>query len=83
MSYIWSSVCQTASSWGGANIVSISAVHSAEHTVTLHKLQIMSNDDGPYFLMPSILLLFISTKKTSVKEVTLASIVGSQQLSMF
>jgi len=45
-----------------AKAVSIPAVHSAEHTVTLHKFQIMSNDDGPYFLLPSILLLFTSTQ---------------------
>lgn len=36
----------------------ILGVHTAEHTVTLHKLQIMSDGDGPYFLLPSILLLF-------------------------
>lgn len=45
-----------------AKAVSIPAVHTAEHTVTLHKLQIMSNDDGPYFLLPSILLLFTSAQ---------------------
>lgn len=36
----------------------IPGVHTAEHTVTLHKLQIMSDGDGPYFLLPSILMLF-------------------------
>lgn len=41
-----------------AKTSSIPGVHTAEHTVTLHKLQIMSNGDGPYFLLPSILLLF-------------------------
>lgn len=45
-----------------AETASVPAVHTAEHTVTLHKLQIMSNDDGPYFLLPSILLLFTSTQ---------------------
>lgn len=43
-----------------AKTASIPAVHTAEHAVTLHKLQIMRNDDGPYFLLPSILLLFTS-----------------------
>lgn len=50
-----------------AKIVSIPPVHSAEHIVTLHKLQIMSNDDGPYFLLPSILLLFSSAQNKCQK----------------
>lgn len=46
-----------------AKTSSVPGVHTAEHIVTLHKLQIMSNGDGPYFLPPSILLLFTFAQK--------------------